>query len=102
MRQFERWVLNSDAHRAANCLGLVFICQNVEQGWILDKNGNEAFTIEELASRLNGVETLTGKPKFIIIQQSGESKFAIHKVKQNSKYKTDNSCHLTFFHPKLF
>ena len=88
MKQFESWLLHDDTHRRANCLGLVFICQNIEQGWILDKNENQAFTIEQLASRLNGVKSLNGKPKFIIVQQSGESKLAINKVrKRNSNTK---------------
>ena len=97
MKQFESWVSHDDTHRTTNCLGLVFICQNIDQGWILDKNENQAFTIEQLASRLNGVKSLNGKPKFIIIQQSGESKLAINKVrKRNSDTK------LTFLTVELF
>ena len=75
---------HDDTHRTANCLGLVFICQNIDQGWILDKNKNQAFTIEELASRHNGVKSLNGKPKSIIVQQPGESKLAINKVRKRS------------------
>ena len=101
MKQFERWVSHDDTHRTVNCLGLVFICQNIEQGWILDKNENQSFTIEELASRLNGVKSLNGKPKFIIIQQSGGSKLAINTVRKTNSDTKFLTCALFYIQQNL-
>ena len=80
MKEMKARVSTEEIHQDANCLGLIFLCQKIEQGWILDRYHRRAFTIEQLASGLSDVKTLRQKPKFIVIQESGEGKYRNKQV----------------------
>ena len=75
MKKIKNRAVKPDVHEDANCFGLIVLCQKVNQGWILDRyHRKKAFTMEQLTSGLNGVHTLQGKPKFIIVQEAREGK----------------------------
>ena len=50
------------------------ICHGDKQGHLLDKNKIKAWDVEEFVGDLNAVETLTCKPKIIMIQDCRGSK----------------------------
>ena len=72
MRKIKNWTVKQEVHQDMNSFGLIILCQKINQGWIRDRYQRRAFTIEQLASGLSGVKTLHRKPKFIVIQESGE------------------------------
>ena len=67
-------ITDKEHHKLVNCLFLIFVCHQMEQGWILDRNRKRSFTFEDLTSSLDGISTLKGKPKIMIIQQFLEGK----------------------------
>ena len=74
MRKIKTWQPKQEEHEDANSFGLIVLCRKVEEGWILDTDGRKAFTIEQVVNGLSGVKTLHRKPKFILVQESGEGK----------------------------
>ena len=47
---------------------MTILCHGNKQGHLLDKNKNKAWDTEDFIGDLSEVETLTAKPKIIIIQ----------------------------------
>ena len=72
MRKIKNLAAKQEENEDANSFGLIFLCRKVEEGWILDTDGRRAFTIEQLVSGLSGVKTLHCKPKFLLVQESGD------------------------------
>ena len=62
-------ISDKEHHMLVNSLFLIFICHQMEKDWILDRNRKKSFTLDELTSCLEGISTLKGKPKVMIIQQ---------------------------------
>ena len=74
MRKIKNLAAKQEEHEDANSFGLIVLCHKVEDGWIQDTDGKRAFTIEQLVNGLSGVKTLHRKPKFILVQESGDGK----------------------------
>ena len=61
-------------HEDCNSFLMTVLCHGDKQGRLLDKNKVEAWDTEEFVSDLSEVETLTCKPKILLIQASRGSK----------------------------
>ena len=60
--------MDDNSHRDANCLVLTVICHGNDKGQLLCKDKKKAWDTELFIGELSDVETLTGKPKIMIIQ----------------------------------
>ena len=68
MRSVKKFIMDDDSHRERNCLVLTVICHGNDKGQLLDKDKRKAWDTELFLGELSDVETLTGKPKIMIIQ----------------------------------
>ena len=68
MRSVKKFIMDDDSHRDTNCLVLTVICHGNDKGQLLDKDKKKAWDTELFIGELSDVETLTGKPKIMIIQ----------------------------------
>ena len=74
MRKLKRWIMDNKTHEDSNTFLLTIICHGNKHGHLLDKNRNKAWDTEDFVGDLSEVETLTGKPKVIIMQACRGSK----------------------------
>ena len=57
-----------ETHSDSNCFVLTIICHGDDKGHLMDKDKRKACDTEIFVGELSDVETLTGKPKIIVIQ----------------------------------
>ena len=74
MRKHKKWITNDKNHEDCNTFLMTILCHGDQQGHLLDKNKSKAWDTEEFVGDLNEVETLTCKPKIILIQACRGSK----------------------------
>ena len=71
MRQLKGSFTKNEVHIDSNCF-LFAMIGTLKQGWLLDTNRLEAFTLDEVTAELCAVPTLSGKPKVILIEEYGK------------------------------
>ena len=76
MKQIKAAIMKACRHEKTNCFFLAIICHGMEQGWLLDTNRRKAFTLERLTTDLCAIPTLEGKPKVLLIEEYGDSKYS--------------------------
>ena len=62
-------------HEKTNCFLFAIICHGIEQGWLLDTNKVKVYKLDLLITDLCAVPTLQGKPKVLLIEDYGNSKY---------------------------
>ena len=81
-------MIDNKTHEDSNSFLMTILCHGNKQGHLLDKNKSKAWDTEEFIGDLSEVETLTAKPKVIIIQACRGSKIlqliSIKAIKCNS------------------
>ena len=90
MRKLKKWIITDKNHEECNSFLMTVLCHGNEHGHLLDRNKNKAWDTEEFVGDLSEVETLTSKPKIILIQACrGSKKFCLQKYlhKANNAYK---------------
>ena len=60
--------MDEDNHRDGNSLVVTVICHGNDKGQLLDMYHRKAWDTELFIGELSDVETLTGKPKIMIVQ----------------------------------
>ena len=60
--------MDNKTYEESNSFLMTILCHGNKQGHLLDKNKSKACDTEDLIGDLSEVETLTAKPKIIIIQ----------------------------------
>ena len=80
MRKLKRWIIDDKNHEDSNCFSLTVISHGNKQGHLLDKNKNRGWDTEEFVADLSEVETLTGKPKVIVLQSCRGSRHIQHDL----------------------
>ena len=79
MRKLKKWIITDKNHEDCNSFLMTILCHGNKQGNLLDKNKNTAWYTEEFIGDLSEVETLTAKPKIILIQACrGSKKIIVH------------------------
>ena len=68
MRRLKKWITDEKNHVDSNSFLLTIICHGNKFGHLLDKNRTKAWDTELFIADLCDLETLTGKPKIMIIQ----------------------------------
>ena len=68
---------NGRKHQRCNCFLFVVLCHAMEQGWLLDVNKRQAYTLQELTGEVCNVPTLDGKPKIVLMEEYGSGKFLL-------------------------
>ena len=60
--------MDNKTHQDSNSFVMTILCHGNKHGHLLDKNKSKAWDTEDFIGDLSEVETLTAKPKIIIIQ----------------------------------
>ena len=68
MRNLKRWIIDNKTHEDSNSFLMTILCHGNKEGHLLDRNKSKAWDTEDFIGDLSVVETLTAKPKVIIIQ----------------------------------
>ena len=67
--------MTDEHHEDCNMFLMTILCHGNKHGHLLDKHKNKAWDTEEFVGDLSEVETLTGKPKVIIMQACRGSRY---------------------------
>ena len=68
MEKLQEWILSENNHSDSNSFFLTALCHGNDKGHVTDRNRKEMWDTEGLMGDLSEVESLTGKPKILIIQ----------------------------------
>ncbi len=79
MKKIEAEFQNEETHSDSNMFALLAICHGDAKDDLMDKNGQPTWNTNKLASQLSSVESLSGKPKLLIIQACRGSKHTSNK-----------------------
>ena len=74
MRKLKKWITTDKNHEYCNSYLMTILCHGNKQGHLLDKNKSKVWDTEDFVGDLCEVETLTSKPKIILIQACRGSK----------------------------
>ena len=68
MIRVKKWIMDKKNHEDSNCLLTTVIAHGNQMGRLASVGGDGGWVVEDFITELDEVETLTGKPKMLILQ----------------------------------